>query len=168
MRRFFVPACRQAHQAVVLGLVARQRHQPGFGLRCDGWFLVAGDRRGPPAGHRPVLARHSAAPSDDGPSLWPTAQNDGFSRYASSICARDTRLANSVRDRESVAARRHPAMIQLLVSPTANEESANKPSFPPTGLIHVRRFHGIDRLGFPRWRRPTSAQAVPAQLNRVV
>jgi hypothetical protein len=26
--------------AVVLGLVARQRHQPGFGLRRDGWFLA--------------------------------------------------------------------------------------------------------------------------------
>src|SRR5205814_8146106 len=25
---------------VVLGLVARQRHQPGFGLRRDGWFLA--------------------------------------------------------------------------------------------------------------------------------
>ena len=26
--------------AVVLRLVARQRHQPGFGLRRDGWFLA--------------------------------------------------------------------------------------------------------------------------------
>ena len=26
--------------AVLLGLVARQRHQPGFGLRRDGWFLA--------------------------------------------------------------------------------------------------------------------------------
>jgi hypothetical protein len=72
-----------------------------------------------------------------------------ISRYASSICARDTRLASSVRDRESVVkvaissslianstARRHPAMIQFLVSPPQNEESANKPSVPPTSLIH--------------------------------
>jgi hypothetical protein len=33
------------------------------------------------------------------PRLWPTAQNEGFSRYASSIC---TRLASSILDRESV------------------------------------------------------------------
>jgi hypothetical protein len=33
-------------------------------------------------------------------------------------------------------------MIQLLVSPTANEESVNNPSVPPPD----RRFHGIDRL----------------------
>src|SRR6266481_940642 len=26
--------------AVILGLVARQRHQPGFGLRCNRWLLA--------------------------------------------------------------------------------------------------------------------------------
>jgi len=38
-------------------------------------------------------------------------------------------------------------MIQLLVSPTANEESVNNPSVPPIQPAHDRRFHGIDRLG---------------------
>ncbi|WP_456652147.1 MULTISPECIES: hypothetical protein [unclassified Bradyrhizobium] len=93
------------------------------------------------------------------PSLWPTAQNEGFSRYASSICARDTRLASSILDRQSVVkvaisssliahstARRHPAMIQLLVAPTENEESANNPSVPPISLLQERRLHGIGRL----------------------
>ncbi|MBB4383428.1 hypothetical protein GGD61_008128 [Bradyrhizobium sp. SBR1B] len=99
------------------------------------------------------------SPSILPPSLWPTAQNEGFSRYRSSIWARDTRLASSVLDRERAAkvdscsslianstARRHPAMIQLLVSPTANEESANNPSVPPIQRAPRRRFHGIGRL----------------------
>src|SRR6266545_2247557 len=35
------PRCPQLMwMAVVLGLVARQRHQPGLGLRRDGWFLA--------------------------------------------------------------------------------------------------------------------------------
>jgi hypothetical protein len=105
---------------------------------------VAGDRRGcqRAIGQRPLdTALHRLMMT---PSLWPTAQNEGFSRYASSICARDTRLASSSLDRESVVkaaissslianstARRHPAMIQLLISPTANEESINNPSVPP-------------------------------------
>jgi hypothetical protein len=63
---------------------------------------VAGDRRGcqRAIGQRPLdTALHRLMMT---PSLWPTAQNEGFSRYASSICARDTRLASSSLDRESV------------------------------------------------------------------
>jgi hypothetical protein len=58
-------------------------------------------------------------------------------------CARDTRLAGSVREREMAvnrpicssviansAACRHPAMMPLLVQPTTNEESTNKPPVP--------------------------------------
>ncbi|WP_210183089.1 hypothetical protein, partial [Bradyrhizobium retamae] len=41
---------------------------------------------------------------------------------------------------------RHPAMIQLLVSPTANEESANNPSVPSIQPAAARGFHGIGRL----------------------
>src|SRR6516162_7698769 len=91
--------------AMFLGLVARQRHQPGLGVRRN---------------HR-LFSRWT-------PSLCPTAKNDGFSRYASSIAARDTRLAGSLRDREravnvsissSVIANstacRHVAMIPILV-----------------------------------------------------
>jgi hypothetical protein len=61
----------------------------------------------------------------------------------SSIRARSTRLAASVREREmavnlaissSVIAKstecRHPAMMQLLIRPTANEESANNQPVP--------------------------------------
>src|SRR5262249_23025249 len=78
------------------------------------------------------------------PSLCPTAKNGGCSRQASSIAARDTRLAASVLDREiAVSAsicspaiansitRRCLAMMPLLVQPVAKRP---------------RRFHGIDGL----------------------
>src|SRR5438477_11236097 len=46
--------------AVLLGLVARQRHQPGFGLRCDDRFFARPwpilDRRQPPIAQRPLHA----------------------------------------------------------------------------------------------------------------
>src|ERR1700716_64897 len=45
---------------VLLGLVARQRHQPGFGLRCDDWFFARPwsilDRCQRPIGQRPLHA----------------------------------------------------------------------------------------------------------------
>src|SRR6478609_9746239 len=72
----------------------------------------------------------------------------------SSICARDTRLAGSVRDRERAVnlsissqvianptARRHPAMMPLLVSPTAKQGIRHQ----SIGSMRCR-FHGIDRL----------------------
>ena len=46
--------------AVLLGLVARQRHQPGFGLRRDDWFFARPwpilDRRQRPIAQRPLHA----------------------------------------------------------------------------------------------------------------
>ena len=46
--------------AVLLGLVARQRHQPGFGLRRDDWFFTRPwpilDRRQRPIAQRPLHA----------------------------------------------------------------------------------------------------------------
>ncbi len=69
------------------------------------------------------------------------------------ICARATRLARSVREREiapncptsssfiaSSIACRHPAMMPLLVLPIANGESTNQ------RLVPSSRLHGIDRL----------------------
>ncbi|WP_210205929.1 hypothetical protein, partial [Bradyrhizobium algeriense] len=62
--------------------------------------------------------------------------------------------------------RRHPAMIQLLVSPTANEESANNPSVPSIQPAAARGFHGIGRLVV---RIPTSLMASHQEIptNRV-
>src|ERR1700740_2146788 len=66
------------------------------------------------------------------------AKKDGFSRYARSLCARCTRLAGSVRDREmgtrrptsssvitTSSACRHVAMLPFLVQIFPNEESTN-------------------------------------------
>lgn len=90
--------------AVVLRLVARQRHQPGLGLSRDRWLLARSrtivEARQRTVGQRPLdTALHRLMM---GPSLWPTAQNEGLSRYASSICPRDIRLVSSILDRESV------------------------------------------------------------------
>lgn len=134
--------------AMVFDLVTRQRHQLGFGLRRDRW-LLARSRTIIEGRHRPVRARHSAAPSHDEPLIFGPPRRTKDFPIRQRICARDTRFASSVRDRESVVkvaissslianstARRHPAMMQFLVSPPQNEESANKPSVPPTSLIH--------------------------------
>jgi hypothetical protein len=85
----------------------------------------------------------------------------------SSICARDTWLAGSVLDRERTVnlsisssvivnstARRHPAMIPLLVWPSQNKESAIQSSVPQ------RRFHGIDRLVYLQARVRTPRAAI--------
>src|SRR5262249_47715072 len=81
------------------------------------------------------------------------AKNEDFSRYASSICARSTRRAVSLRERaiavnfsisSSVIANstacRHLAMLQLLVRSVQTRN-------PPRGRqFQDRSFHGIGRL----------------------
>lgn len=66
--------------AMVLGLVARQRHQPGLGFRRDHRLLTRSravvERRQCAISHRPLDAALDRLMM--GASLWPTAKNDGF------------------------------------------------------------------------------------------
>jgi len=114
-------------------------------------------------------------------------KKDEFSRYARSICARCSRLAGPVRDRETVIKRatsssviptssacRQVAMIPLLVQIFSNEESIpTQFQFHGCGFIeagfHRRRVHGIGHLaGFAKPRvtggkrgRPSNSEALP-------
>ena len=80
---------------VILGLVASQRYQPRFCLGCNRRLLTRSrpiiKRRQWAIGQRPP---HTAL--NRRPSLCPTVKNEGFSRYASGICARSTRRAASL------------------------------------------------------------------------
>src|SRR5713101_7204171 len=121
--------------AVVLGLVARQRHQPGFGLRRNRRLLA---RSGSviKCHQRPLdaaldrLMMH-ANPLSDGKKRWVFA-------ISQKHLARCTRLASSVRDRESTINRatsssviatskacRHVLMMSFLVHLFSNKESTN-------------------------------------------
>jgi len=143
---------RSQRLAVLLGLVARQRHQPGFGLRRDDrffarpWSILDGRQR--PIGQRPFHVALNRLVVD--PNSLP--YRDSRDRPAASA-PRDTRLAASVLDRERAVnlsisssvivnsiTRRHPAMIPLLVLPIAKQ-----------GIRHqiirsMSWFHGNHRL----------------------
>ena len=131
--------------AVLLGLVARQRHQPGFGLRRDHRFLARSwpvvERRQRPIGQRPLDAALNRLMMN--PKSLPHRKERRLLAIGQQHRARDTRLAGSVLDRERAVnlsisssvianstARRHLAMMPLLVQPIANKESANKSSVP--------------------------------------
>src|SRR5215470_3611062 len=89
-----------------------------------------------------------------------TAKNDGSSRYASSIRARSTRLAGSVRERaiapnaaksfspiaNSIACR-HAVMSSTL---SANQSRKPRTHVGKCESSTYDRFHGIDVLGAPR------------------
>src|ERR1700691_3363905 len=123
---------------MVLGLVARQRHQPGFGLRRNRRLLARSSsvikRHQRPIGQRPFdatldrLMMHTNPPSD------------GKKRRAFAISQKHLRtlLAGSVRDRETLNRRaisssvittsiacRHVAMISLLLQLFSNKESTS-------------------------------------------
>src|ERR1700683_2653551 len=128
---------------MVLGLVARQRHQPGFGLRRNRRLLARSSsvikRHQRPIGQRPFdatldrLMMHTNPPSD------------GKKRRVFAISQKHLRtlhparrLAGSVRDRETLNRRaisssvittssacRHVAMISLLVQLFSNKESTS-------------------------------------------
>src|SRR6266850_1553178 len=127
--------------AVLLGLVARQRHQPGFGLRCDDRFFARPwpilDRRQRPIAQRPLhaalnrlMVNPNSLPHRTERRILAIGQQHLRPRYP----------AGSVRDRERAVnlsisssvianstARRHPAIMPLLVSPTAKQGIRHQP-----------------------------------------
>src|ERR1700689_4280363 len=126
---------------MVLGLVARQRHQPGFGLRRNRRLLARSSsvikRHQRPIGQRPFdatldrLMMHTNPPSDG-------KKRRVFAISQKHLRTRCTRLAGSVRDRETLNRRaisssvitpssacRHVAMISLLVQLFSNKESTS-------------------------------------------
>lgn len=168
-------ACQQPRRpqlmriAVILGLVACRRHQPGFGLRRDCWLLARSRTiiEGPPVGidtalHRLMIDPKSLAHRAERRIL-PVRQQHLRPRYpgppAQFSTAKEPPTSPSLHHSLSLiansTARRHPGIAQLLVSPTASEESANNPSVPPIQpatfpQVSWNRWSGWYRLlGFP-------------------
>jgi hypothetical protein len=90
------------------------------------------------AGHRPVLARHGAAPSDGGPQAFgpPRKTKDFPDTPAASALAIPGSPAqfSTAKELPRSPSLHHSLPIRplaALFSPTANEESANNPSVPP-------------------------------------
>jgi hypothetical protein len=131
--------------AVLLGLVARQRYQPGLGFRRDRRLLARSrsvvEGRQYAIGHGPLdaaldrlMVHAKAASHGKERRLLPIAEQHRRPRYPArrlgprpdkvvSVSISSPVIANST-------ACRHPAMMPLLVRSTANEESTNKSSVP--------------------------------------
>ncbi|MGY3034053.1 hypothetical protein ACVIIV_003223 [Bradyrhizobium sp. USDA 4354] len=157
---------------IVFGLVTRQRHQPGFGLRRDRWLLarsltiiVGGQRAIGQCSLDTALHRLMMDPK----SLAHRAERGIFSIRQQHLGSR-YRLASSVLDHERAAkvdsafthnstARRHLTIVQLLVSPTANVASASNPSVPSIHPAPQRRLHEIGRLVLNRREHELSGPA---------
>jgi hypothetical protein len=122
--------------AVLLGLVARQRHQPGFGLRRDDrffarpWSILDGRQR--PIAQRPLHAAlnrlmvdPNSLPHRTERRILAIGQQHLRPRYPARGSVRDRERAVNLSISSSViansTARRHPAMMSLLVSPTAKQ-----------------------------------------------
>jgi hypothetical protein len=131
--------------AVFLGLVARQRYQPGFGLRRDRWFLARRrsiiECRQRAIGQRPLdAALYRLMMDPKSPAhcaerrMLTISQQDLRPRYTARRFGSRPRkspqccnLFIAHRQFDRLPSSRHPAMMPLLVSPIANKESTNNP-----------------------------------------
>ena len=128
--------------AVLLGLVARQRHQPGFGLRRDDWFFTRPwpilDRRQRPIAQRPLHAalnrlmmNPNSLPHRTERRILAIGQQHLRPRYpARRLGSRPRKSRQSSISSQVIAnstTRRHPAMMPLLVSPTAKQGIRHQP-----------------------------------------
>src|SRR6478672_3733882 len=131
--------------AVLLGLIARQRYQPGFRFRRNRRLLARS--RSVVEGCQRAIRQCPLDAALDRLMMYAKSLSHGKKRpllaIGEQICARSTWRAASVLDRERAVsvsissaviakstARRHPAMMPLLVHLTANEESTNKSPVP--------------------------------------